>query len=279
MLPILFHLGPFSLHMYGLSIALGFLLILHFMQRDGARLGINADDIATMAFGVLFWGALGTRVLHIIMFPEDYSWSNPLGWIAVWNGGLVFQGAIPTGIAYAWLALKKRNIPFWIMPDMVLPYVPIAQAFGRMGCFFNGCCYGVPTATPWGLSFPPGSPVAGHWPDPAGNGWSLHVHPTQLYSVILLLGMSALMLTLRTRWRPFIGYMFPLYFILYGIKRFIVECFRGDGNPTSLGFGLLSNQQVFCLGMIAFGIAAFLYMRKHPPHPIWPPKTKPAPAN
>lgn len=270
MFPVLLKIGPVSLHMYGLSIALGFLLVLWLMQRDAAKLGISGDDIASMAFGVLFWGALGTRVLHIIMFPQDYSWNDPIGWIAVWNGGLVFQGAIPAGILYAWLALRKRKIPFWIMPEIVLPYVPIAQAFGRMGCFFNGCCHGVVTAVPWGLSFPAGSPPAARYPDPLGTGWSLPVHPTQLYSVLLLLGMSAFMLLIRSRWRPFAGYMFPLYFILYGIKRFIVECFRGDGNPTSLGLGVLSNQQVFCIAFIVFGGALFVYMRRNPPKPVWP---------
>lgn len=273
--PILANLGGVPLHMYGLCIAIGFLIVLNLMQRDARKLGINQEHIAEMAFGVLFWGALGTRLLHIIMFPQEYAWNDPIGWIAVWRGGLVFQGAIPAAILYAWLALRKRDIPFWIMPEIVMPYIPIAQAFGRMGCFFNGCCHGVPSHMPWALSFPAGSPPAARYPDMAGSGWSQAVHPTQLYSVVLLLAMSGLMLYLRGHWRPFIGYMFPLYFIFYGIKRFIVECFRGDGNPTDLGFGLLSNQQVFCLVFIAFGLALFAYMKKHPPKPVWP---APAPA-
>jgi phosphatidylglycerol:prolipoprotein diacylglycerol transferase len=282
MYPILADFG-IPLHMYGLMIAIGFLIVVNLIQRDARPLGISADDISSMSFGVLFWGVAGTRLLHIIMFPQDYSWNDPIGWIALWNGGLVFQGAIPAAILYAWLAMRKRGIPFWVMPDIVMPYVPIAQAFGRMGCFFNGCCYGVPSAMPWALSFPPGSPVAGGHPGILGSGWSMPVHPTQLYSVVLLLGMAALMIFLRGRWRPFLGYMFPLYFILYGIKRFIVECFRGDGNPTDLGFGVLSNQQVFCIGFVIFGAALFAYMWKHPPRPVWPgvggkPKAEPAKA-
>lgn len=273
--PILFNLFGLPLHMYGLSIALGFLLIVYLMQRDFGKLGISGDDISEMAFGVLLVGAAGTRLLHIIMFPQDYSLSDPIGWIAVWRGGLVFQGALFTAIPYAWWALRKRGIPFWLAADHALPYVPIAQAFGRMGCFFNGCCFGEPTAMPWGLSFPPGSPVAGSYPDPAGNGWSMHVHPTQLYSVVLLLTMSGLMLFMRGRWTPFAGYMFPMYFILYGIKRFIVECFRGDHNPTNLGGGILSNQQVICVAMIFIGGAAFAYMKRNPPRMVWPPAAKP----
>lgn len=269
MYPVLFNIG-IPLHMYGLMIAIGFLIVVQLIQRDARPLGISADDISSMSFGVLFWGAVGTRVLHIIMFPQEYSWSDPVGWIAVWKGGLVFQGAIPAAVLYAWLAMRKRGIPFWIMPDIVMPYVPIAQAFGRLGCFCNGCCYGVPSKMPWALSFPPGSPPASTHPALMGNGWSVPIHPTQLYSVVLLLGMSALMIYLKSRWRPFLGYTFSVYFVLYGIKRFIVECFRGDGNPTNLGFGVLSNQQVFCIGFILFGLALFAYMRKHPPKPVWP---------
>ncbi len=275
MFPVLFKIGPVSLHMYGLAIAIGFLIVLWLMQRDAKKLGISADSISEMAFGVLFWGTVGTRLLHIIMYSENYSWTDPIGWIAIWNGGLVFQGAIPAGILYAWLALRKRNIPFWIMPNIVMPYIPIAQAFGRMGCFFNGCCHGALTTVPWALSFPPGSPASARYPGLDPSSWSQHVHPTQIYSVVLLLSMSAIMLLLRARWNPFAGYMFPVYFILYGIKRFIVECFRGDGNPTNYGFGVLTNQQVFCIFFILFGIALFAYMKKHPPSPKLPqPATK-----
>lgn len=270
MFPVLYQIGPISLHMYGLSIAVGFLLILWFMQRDAAKLGISADAISEMAFGVLFWGVVGTRLLHIIMYSENYSWNDPVGWVNIMNGGLVFQGAIPTGLVYAWLALRKRNIPFWVMPNIVMPYIPIAQAFGRMGCFFNGCCHGVPTSVAWGLSFPPGSPAAGRYPAADGAGWSVHVHPTQLYSVVLLLAMAGLMLYMRGHWKPFEGYMFPVYFIFYGIVRFTVECFRGDGNPTELGFGLLSNQQVFCVFFVILGGAAFAYLKKHPPRVTLP---------
>ena len=126
--PILFNLFGLPLHMYGLCIALGFLLIVYLMQRDFGKLGIRADDISELSFGVLLWGAVGTRLLHIIMFPQEYSLSDPLGWIAVWRGGLVFQGALFTAIPYAWWGLRKRGIPFWLAADHALPYVPIAQA-------------------------------------------------------------------------------------------------------------------------------------------------------
>lgn len=260
MFPVLLELGPIKLHMYGLMIALGFLTALHFMRRDAQqRLGINPDDMTHMALWALFWGVLGTRVMHIIMFPSAYSWSDPIGWIALWNGGLVFQGALPAAAGYAVWTLRRRNISFWGMCDVVFPWIPMAQAFGRMGCFFNGCCHGWPSDAPWATSFPPGSPPHGAYPG-GPEGWSMAVHPTQLYSVVLLFAIAAMLYLIRWRFSSIVGVLLPAYLALYGIKRFVVEIFRGDGNPTELTGGLMSNQQAFSLLFVVAGIGLLVWL-------------------
>ncbi len=262
MYPILFEIGPIKLHMYGLMIAIGFLTILYFMQRDARKIGVDPNQVSEMAFWVLVLGVAATRVLHIIMYPETYS--SPLQWVAIWNGGLVFQGAIPAAVIYAYIALKRRGIPFLAMADVVMPWVPLAQAFGRVGCFFNGCCYGIRSdQLPWGLQFPPGSPPAhshqinyGALPD----GWSYPIHPTQIYAVLALTTICAVLLLMRAGWNPFTGFTFPLYFAFTGAYRFVVEIYRGDGNPTELGLGLISNQQVFSLLSIVLGLGLFFFL-------------------
>ncbi len=279
MFPVLLELGPVKLHTYGLMIAIGFLIALNFMQRDAKKAGVDPNAVTEIAFWSLFIGILGTRVLHIIMYPENYSWSNPLGWITIWQGGLVFQGAIPAVLIYVWYTLRKRNIPFWIAPDFVMPWVPLAQAFGRMGCFFNGCCYGQRADDlPWALRFPEGSPPFGahtHYPDflMGQQHASFPVHPTQLYSVALLVSICIILFLLRRYWNPFPGFTLPAFFMLYGVKRFIVEMYRGDGNPTELGMGLISNQQVFALLMVLAGAALFAYLYRNPPKVSPPPAT------
>lgn len=276
MFPVILELGPIKLHSYGLMIALGFLTALVLMQRDAKRAGLDSNAIGEMAIWSLFIGVWATRALHIIMYPENYSWSNPLGWIAIWEGGLVFQGAIPAVFLYAWWGLRRRGIPFWKAPDVVLPWIPLAQAFGRMGCFLNGCCYGLRADhLPWAVRFPEGSPpFAAHSRLTdfmyGTQTTSFPVHPSQLYSVGLLLAMSAALYLLRRHWRPFEGFTVPVFLALYGVKRFIVEMFRGDGNPTELGLGLISNQQVFSLLMIALGVGLFLYLRPRLPKSPWP---------
>jgi phosphatidylglycerol:prolipoprotein diacylglycerol transferase len=274
--PTLIKLGPVTLHTYGLLIALGFLVALHFMRRDARKQGIDPNFITDTAFWVLFLGLAGTRVLHILMFPSEYSWTDPLGWVAVWNGGLVFQGALPPAIAYCVWAVRRKQVPTWQFADVVSPYIPLGHAFGRMGCFMYGCCYGVRTDLPWGVRFPripadttqlpTGSPVfLDHFKRhalPADAHWSHPVHPTQLYSVFGLLAICLVLVYMKKRHPLFTGFTFPLYLILYGLFRFVVEFFRGDHNPTR--FDLISDQQAFALLMAVSGVVlgAILYLRE-----------------
>ncbi|MEX2016413.1 MAG: prolipoprotein diacylglyceryl transferase family protein, partial [Candidatus Hydrogenedentales bacterium] len=144
-----------------------------------------------------------------------------------------------------------------------------------LGCFLNGCCYGKVSDVPWAMPFrrvpwdtsvpPEGSPpyldhlkrfgdqVTTH------DHWSLPIHPTQLYSFLGLMALCCIMLLLRRYWNPYTGFMMPLYFILYGIFRFIVEFFRGDHNPVHFGF---TDQQLFSVVLIAAGIALYHYLKR-----------------
>lgn len=268
MYPTILELGPITLHSYGLMIAIGFITILYFMQRDARRVGVDPQAITDMAFWTLVIGVISCRVVHIILYPENYSWNDPVGWIDVRRGGLVFQGAIPAAVIYVTWSLRRRALSFRTVADVVMPFVPVAQAFGRGGCFFKGCCHGDRADELfWGIRFPVGSPAYDlhrhtYAAFPADATWSYPVHPTQLYSIMLLLGTCGLLLLLR-RNRPFEGVTFPAYFILYGICRFIVEIYRGDGNPTTSVFSIeLTMQQWFCVTMIVFGIAAWYVMHR-----------------
>lgn len=270
MFPTILEIGPITLYSYGLMIALGFITVLYFMRRDARSAGIDPDAIADTAFWTLILGVIATRVAHIILYSDNYSWTDPIGWIDVTRGGLVFQGAIPVGIAYAYWNLTRRGVNFWQAADVVMPWVPVAQAFGRGGCFLKGCCHGARSDDlPWGVSFPEGSPAylahqAQYAAFPDDAPWSYPVHPTQIYSILLLLAMCGALMLLRRR-RPFFGVALPGYLVLYGICRFIVEMYRGDGNPVQSYLGVqLTSQQAFCVLMIVIGaaLAAWLYRRR-----------------
>jgi len=274
MLPILIDFGPIKVYSYGLMIAVGFLISLNLIRRDATRKGFDPDAVETMVLWTFFWGLAGTRVLYIIMFPEGYSWSDPIGWIAIWRGGLVFQGAVPPAIIFCFFYLRKKKMNFRKTADLVFPYLPLGHAFGRMGCFLNGCCYGARTDVPWGVCFrrvpwditkeATGSPAfldhARRYADISlTDHWSHPVHPTQLYSVFALLFFFVVMFYVRKRWHPFDGFLMPLYFVMYGIFRFFVEFLRGDHNPTH--FGSLSDQQIFCILFVLFALGLFVYFK------------------
>jgi phosphatidylglycerol:prolipoprotein diacylglycerol transferase len=269
-----------KLHSYGLMIAIGFLVVLYCIQREAAKEGIDAKTVHEMAFWGLFWGIVGTRLMHIAMYSENYSWNDPIGWIALWNGGLVFQGGF-LAVIYVYLGLKRRGISFWVATDIVLPFFPLGHAFGRLGCFLNGCCFGQRAeGLPWAVQFP-------RWPHDLSNSrvvgsppylaharahpdfsvteqlWSYPIHPTQLYSAAGLVMIALTIIALKKWWYPFKGFTVPVYLVLYGTFRFFIEFIRDDSNPTNLGFGVLSNQQMFCLLMIAGGIVLYIYLRAH----------------
>jgi phosphatidylglycerol:prolipoprotein diacylglycerol transferase len=273
MLPTLFKIGPIPIHSYGLMMAIGFLTALYLARRDAPRFGLDPDRLSDMAFWLLLLGLSGTRVLYIIMFRHEFSWTQPVEWIAIWKGGLVFQGAIPPALAVLYYYARRYNMGFWNLLDVVAPYAALGHAIGRIGCFLNGCCYGQRTDLPWGVSFPripfgtsepfafDGSPVyidhaqRYHF-DTSVDQWSYPVHPTQLYSAVGLTMLFFVLIYLRNHWRPFHGSIFTLYFMLYGVFRFFLEMIRGDHNPTH--FFNLTDQQIFSI--IAFVVAAFLFV-------------------
>lgn len=251
---------PVPIHCYGLLIAMAFLICVPLMKRDAKKAGIDPNVINDMAFWGLLLGILGTRILYICQFPESFSWTKPWQWFAIWKGGLTFQGGPPVVAVFCYFYLTKKGQPTWSTADVIFPYLALGHAFGRTGCFLNGCCYGLATNKPWGVSFPPDSYAArqvGHLSNDVA-AWSVHVHPTQLYSITALVSLCLFLLFLRKKWNPFGGFTMPVYFILYSLYRFFVEFIRGDDNPK--GWGDLSQQQVICLGTIAIGVVMFAIM-------------------
>lgn len=274
MYPVLFRIGPIPVNSYGLLIAFGFLTALFFILRDAKKAGIDEKAISDAAFFVLPIGIAGTRILHIVMFPESYSWSDPVGWFAIWRGGLVFQGGPPVALAFIYWFLRRRKVDFWQTCDIAFPYLALAHGLGRLGCFMYGCCYGAPSSVPWAIPFrrvpwdtalvATGSPAfldhLRRFSDmSADSHWSHAVHPTQLYSFVGLLTICGIMLFLRKHWHPYIGFTMPVYFVVYGVFRFIVEFFRGDHNPSHM-LGL-SDQQLFSATFALAGVVLFFILQ------------------
>ncbi len=241
------HIGPVTLHMYGLMIAIGFISALYIVLKRGKNKGLSEDTIYGIFYCAIIGGLLGCRLLfYIVEIPAIIK--NPS---ILWNfkNGYVVYGGIIGGIVTSFIYLKKfRKEKFLPYFDVVMPAVSIAQGFGRIGCFCAGCCYGAQTTSRFHIVFTHSSF--------APNGVPLI--PTQLISSAgdFLIG---LILILYSRKEKTAGRTSAMYLILYGIGRFIIEFFRADYRGN---LGPFSTSQIISMVMVIIGIALFILAPK-----------------
>ena len=209
MKPILFHIGPLAVYSFGVMIALGVFLSLFLMGRKSRRTGFPAspEAAADLVFITVFSGFLGGRLFYVFE-NADYYLNHPLKFFALWEGGLIFYGGVAGALLGLFIAMKIKKIPYGKGLDFLIPYAALTHAFGRVGCFLNGCCAGKPCDLPWAVT------VDG-----------ARLHPVQLYeaafNVLLFLFLNA-----RYEKKKFDGEITSLYFILYAAGRFVLEFFR-----------------------------------------------------
>ncbi len=238
MKPILFSIGPLHLYSYGFCIAVGLLVSLFLMKRSALREGFpGPDEVFDIAFVILVWGFLGARLFYVFQ-NFSYYMSEPLKIFAVWEGGLIFYGGAVAALVGFGLTVRRKKWPFWKTLDFLAPYGALTHAFGRIGCFLNGCCSGKICRLPWAVRFPE-FPYA--------------VHPTQLYEALYDIILFAFFVQRRKQIR-FEGEIGLLYFLLYGMGRFVIEFLR---EPGWMWRGITSNQWL----SIAIMVTAFIFFQ------------------
>ena len=215
--PILFHIGPLTIKTYGAFIALGLILGVSLAVNQAKKEQINPQIIMDLFFYSVLAGIIGSRLFYVAQ-NLSYFQENPLSILKIWEGGLSFQGGLIFAVPAAWFFLKKKNLAFWKTFDLVAPSMALGQAFGRIGCFFAGCCYGKPTDLPWGVTFTNSMCLA-----PQG----ICLHPTQVYSALGLFLIFLILFFFRKHTR-FIGQLSCVYLLLHASFRVFVEFFRND---------------------------------------------------
>lgn len=261
---IAFQIGSFTVHWYGVMLAIGMLLGLWTASRRALRVNISPEHVFDSGIWIILSAVAGARFLYAISY-WDRLMSDPLYPSAPWTevfmiqrGGLVFYGGLIGGVIGGLLFVWRKKLPLWKFADVLAPSIALGYVPGRLGCLLNGCCFGSPTALPWAVHYPPE-----HETHAAG------VHPSQVYDSLLNL-LLFLALAWLFRRRKFDGQVFAAYFLGYAITRSIAEAFRGDYPPARYVATWLTPAQF--LSVIIFGAGALLYWRlwlrsRHTPAP------------
>jgi phosphatidylglycerol---prolipoprotein diacylglyceryl transferase len=245
--PILFEVGSFPIHTYGVMGALGFLAGCGVVLWRCHRLGIDLSRVSD----VVFWGTiaslLGSRLVFVLQNPGSVHslWE----FFDLRSGGLVLYGAFFTGLPVGFGLIWRFGLPMFRLWDVFGTGLPLAHAFSRVGCFAAGCCYGSPWSGAFGVTYPADNPLTPH------DG---PVHAVQLYEAVSL-ALIAVVTNVFFAHRKWDGQVFLLYALLYAGARAVIELFRGDAArgwflPQVFGHLLTFSQGisiVFALGALA----------------------------
>ena len=273
MFPDLIDLGFLHLKTYGACMATGFILCWCLIERLSGR-----KDLSNLLMSLMIGGVVGSRIAYVIEHWQSEFAANPAAVIRVDQGGLMFYGGFILSfvIFFVWCFVKKES-PLKLA-DLLAAVIPLGHAFGRIGCFFYGCCYGRDSDAWCAVTFPAGSPS---WHE---HGRKLvSVLPTQLFEAAALLALfAALMWVWHKHQAPGTKHQAPgtkhqapgtkhqapgtivgLYLIGYAVIRFGIEILRGDPRAA---VGPFSISQTISMGMIVVG-SLFLFnaKRKHVP--------------
>jgi prolipoprotein diacylglyceryl transferase len=242
-------IGPLSLRAYGLMIALGVLAGVELVRRRFVAKGLDPDGVSSIAVWAVPAGLIGARLYHVITDWKRFrgDWWEAL---AVWHGGLGVPGGILLGtLVGVWVA-KRRGIPLGLAADAFAPGIPLAQAIGRLGNWFNQEVFGRPTDLPWALEIDPANRPARYVDQPT-------FHPTFLYEGLWNLALMGFLIWLDRRGVVRRGRLFAVYVLGYGVGRFWVEALRSD--EASLILGIRVN--LWTSGLCILGGLAWL---------VWP---------
>ncbi len=315
--PILTFVFGQPVHLYAVAIATGFVLGVVGAARNAHRFGYSKDMVLDLCWWLLVMGLVGSRIAFILTNWEQYYYPctdveyyntlklerpllDPDCWrlLRFWSGGLVFYGGPIASIATLFVFMRREKLPSLPVADLIIPYLALGQAFGRLGCFAAGCCFGKQSHGALAVHFPPDSMA---WEQHVRAGLigpdsptSLGVHPTQIYDAATGFLLFGALLLIRSR-RKFDGQVLASWLVLYPIVRSLNELFRGDDDrkflteiviePLNrlLGFApgsvtFLSTSQFISIGVIALGVTLYLRMRHRPLAAVGVPPPEPVSA-
>ena len=245
-----FTVPAFTLHTYGVLLAIAFLAGLWVASRQAKKAGLDSTRVTDMAVWVLIAGLIGAKLLLVLVDWRYFSTSPAELWTLFKSGG-VFYGGLIGGILVAWWYIRRHKLQGWAVVDVLAPGVITGQAIGRLGCFAAGCCWGKPAQVPWAVTF-----TDVYSARAVGTPLDTPLHPSQIYESVAAFLILAFLLWLAPR-KKFHGQVMLAYIALYSATRFVLEFWRGDPDRGTWFNGALSTSQLIGIVLI-LGVAVLV---------------------
>ena len=253
MLPFL-HIGPLTIASYGTMVLLGILSgVLLIWLRARRHLFPFQDALFAYTYGILGL-VIGAKLFYLVhaipqlvVILSEQAASLDL-FIGMLTSGFVFYGGLLGGLAGILIYAKQFGIPFSNLLEIIIPAVPLAHGFGRVGCFMAGCCYGIPYDGPFCVVFEL-SPVAPLYTS---------LFPVQLLESMLLFLLTAFLLVFDKYSKKPLS-LTGLYLLLYSVIRMVTEVLRGDEIRGSFLF--FSTSQWISIALFIVGIIVLIRMK------------------
>ena len=248
--PILFSAGQFTVYSWGLMNAIALIVAGIFIYRN-AKKQFSGNEILEMIVSMIVGGIVFARLGYILLNLSEFA--NFTSIFSISNGGMEGFGGLIGGIFGGWAYSRMKKLDFGKFLDISAPWIALAFAIGRIGCFLRGCCFGLPTNLPWGIIYNDGSLASLYY--------SGAVHPTQLYHVLadFLIFLVLIMINRRKekkviKLREKSGNLFLLFLVLYSTERILIDFLRWKSPVDALGIFSVQQAAYLLLMLISIGI-------------------------
>ncbi|MGH7725205.1 MAG: prolipoprotein diacylglyceryl transferase [Candidatus Eiseniibacteriota bacterium] len=252
MYPEIFSFGPFHIRSFGLMLALAFGVGAWLALREGRKRGLDDTKLVNLILVILVSSMIGARAFYVLTHLSEFA-SDPLATLRVWEGGLTLYGGLALGTIAGFLYMAKVGLPMGITADTLAPSVALGAGIARIGCFLNGCCFGLPGHAPWCMRFPSSSP-----PDLQFPGELLH--PSQLYNALAGIALYFVLLWLKPRLKgP--GQLWWAFVVLFALVRIPIDATRYY-EPSATVFTLaglrVTDSEILGFAMLVVGVVLFV---------------------
>ncbi|MGH9536020.1 MAG: prolipoprotein diacylglyceryl transferase [Terriglobales bacterium] len=263
MFPVLFSHWGFTLHTYGLLVAIGYLTGIFVATRAARRLGLNPDAIFNLAVYLAIGAIIGAK-LFLVLQDWRFYLHDPRALVSLdflESGGIFYGGLIVALLVLVWY-VRRQRLNWLAVGDAVVPGLALGHAIGRGGCYSAGCCWGKASAIPW-FSTIFTKPYAHAT---VGVPLDVRLYPTELMGVVAGVVIFLWLWRMVGR-RRYLGEITACYLFAYGVWRYAIDFLRYYSPQAQLFGGLMTDAQLTSLCMIVIAIGIWVHQRRQERRP------------